>query len=622
MNPVLAFSGRYLLAVAFLLCLGNPAWSAIFNVNSQADATDALPGDGICETAAGNGVCTLRAAIQESNALGGPDTVSLPAGTYAIMLSPASLSGSTGSLLLADDLTIIGVNAATTIVDGGGIDRVFTITGYSKTFNFSNLTIQNGSVPAGVAGGGIGAWNSSEIFLTDVVVQNNHAADGGGIYSQGNLTLVRTVVRNNTATSGPFTMGGGIYQSTGILTIRDSTISNNTAVSAGGLFNMGTTTIDSSTFSGNIATNDSTLINGGDGGGAIVNGSGSSGTLTLTNSTISGNKAYGHYGGLYNANGEMMLENVTITGNVAGFGGSAFGNGGGLGINPANSAVAFLGNTILAGNIAHGGSSPDCMNSDSQRIISVGYNLFGNATGCSFGLGYGGGLYEMIGTSANPVNPLLGPLANNGGPTLTHALLSGSPAIDAGEPIGPGNPTGCTSWPDPLLTDQRGADRVVDGGSGSARCDIGAYEFGAAIIIAAAGPDQTVNFQDVVTLDGSHSSSPAGIVSFAWNQTAGTPVALAGADTAMPGFTAPASPGMLTFELTITDNAGKTHTDSVSVTVLALAASSAGSGDSGGGGGGGCSIQPKADFDPVMLILLALSAILAWRRSRQQKTVG
>ncbi|HLD44123.1 MAG TPA: choice-of-anchor Q domain-containing protein, partial [bacterium] len=205
------------------------------------------------------------------------------------------------------------------------------------------------------------------------------------------------------------------------LTISNSTIRNNSATFGGGLIvtNVGsTTTISNSTFSGNSATN---------GGGAIKNG----GTMTIVNSTIAEN------------NSDSDAGDITDTGSD---GGAVY-----------NTSMLTIKNTIIANNTGVASKSPDCFGD----IASTGYNIVGNEeNNCDVDAAVG----DQLGTIDNPINPLLGALADNGGSTQTYALLTGSPAIDAIPS------TSCT-----LDEDQRGYDRpaVAD-----QNCDIGAYEAG------------------------------------------------------------------------------------------------------------------------------------------------
>src|SRR5579862_2370328 len=161
--------------------------AATFTVTDTADVIDAHPGDGICETATGNGICTLRAAIQESNALAGSDTVNLPAGTYTLTIpgTDEDMSAS-GDLDITDDLTIIGAGQRSTIVDGNGTDRVFHIL-QKRSVAFLELTIRNGdaistATPTGYQGIGGGILSFGDLQLNNVTVSGNHAYfNGGGI---------------------------------------------------------------------------------------------------------------------------------------------------------------------------------------------------------------------------------------------------------------------------------------------------------------------------------------------------------------------------------------------------------------------------------------------------------
>jgi len=208
----------------------------------------------------------------------------------------------------------------------------------------------------------------------------------------------------------------------------DSVISGNTATgSDGGLLNYGTATLTGVTITGNTAGTGS--------GGISADGP----MTTLTNVTISGNSASEDGGGLV-AYQPAVLNNVTITGNTANSDGDTTGDGGG--IFQEGSIPPTVKNSIVAGNtVSGGGQGPDCFGT----VTSGGHNLVGNTTGCT----------GVTAADITGVDPVLGPLADNGGPTLTHALLKGSPAIDAGG-------TDCAAL------DQRGLPRGA--------CDIGAYE--------------------------------------------------------------------------------------------------------------------------------------------------
>jgi hypothetical protein len=282
---------------------------------------------------------------------------------------------------------------------------------------------------------------------------------GGGIYSTGGmLTVVNSIVRLNRAgftfgtpfgygagiRGGPLTIirstissnradliGGGIF---GGGTIIDSTIRGNDAGSeisgsglGGGIYGVGTLEIRNSTISDNTAMGK----NAGSGGG-IYGGD----TLTISNSTLSGNFA-NQDGGAILSNGPLTITNSTISGNWVN------GNGGGI----INYAALEIGNTIL--NASPQGAN--IFNGDGGTVTSLGYNLSSdNAAGLLTGAG------DQINT-----NPMLGPLQDNGGPTFTHDLLAGSPALNAGDP----------NFTPPPFDDQRGYARVFGG-----RIDIGSLE--------------------------------------------------------------------------------------------------------------------------------------------------
>jgi hypothetical protein len=231
------------------------------------------------------------------------------------------------------------------------------------------------------------------------------------------------------------TVGGGI-NNRGTLTISNNTISENSAFNGGGIYNSGTLTITNSTINNNSAAFGSGIVN--------------TGTLTLTNSTVSDNQA-GFGGGIGNVAGTLTLINVTVSRNIV--------TGSGGGIVNAVGATTHIQNTILAGNFAS--ATRIFFTSNCEGTINSDGNNLMSSVDCSVN---GGGV--MV------ADPKLGPLQNNGGPTQTRALLSGSPAIDAG------NPNGCRDNLGTLLTtDQRGFPRSVDGNNDNViSCDIGAFE--------------------------------------------------------------------------------------------------------------------------------------------------
>ncbi len=394
-------------------------------VNSQLDEPDANPGDKRCFSEP-SGHCTLRAAIMEANALPDADTIILPPGEYVLtVVGSGEDAAFTGDLDITDDLSIVGSDAEKTIVNAIGLDgtdRVFHIVN-PATVTISGVTIQDGE--AEDVGGGI-LNTSGTLTLTDVIISNNAVTGaGGGIANGGRLTLIRSEISGNRAVEGRVKgqsgAGGGIYN-IGTLTLGDSTIHRNTATIGGGIYNDkgGTAALTASLISDNSAGVD---------GGGIYN----VGSLTLINSTLSKDSVKTGFGGGLHNTGTTEITNVTFSGNYAPL-------NGGEGIYNDEGGTAVLWNTIVADS-ANGGNCAGV-------ITSKGHNL-DDGKSCYF---------DAPG-DLSFVSPLLGPLADNGGPTLTQALSSKSAAINSGDNFV------CPK------TDQRGKDRN-DGA-----CDIGAYEY-------------------------------------------------------------------------------------------------------------------------------------------------
>ncbi len=413
-----------------------------------------------------------------------------------------------GELLVNDSITISGPGAANLAVDGNTDSRVFHVSP-GKTVTISALTIIHGNAHGEFfpddSGGGVYndhatvtlsgcAINSNSAFTFGGGVLNDHAtvtltnctlndnfADitGGALYSDGSKGSANAVINGSNLTAN-FAFGGGaiynngdsgaatldvttsalngnstiadgaaIYNDHGEVTLNSCTISGNTATGngGGGIYNLGdsfgtaTVEISSSTLSNNESALD---------GGAIYNlGANGTATVQVLNSTISANTASNFGGGVYNhgtgGNATLHITNSTFAENVAKsslgesiYNFDQFGQG---------NAIANFANTIFKHNV-----SGNFVN-DGGTMTSLGYNISSDN-----GSGYLTGPGDQINT-----NPMLDALQNNGGPTFTHALLPGSPAIDTGDP----------SFTPPPLYDQRGPGypRVVNG-----RIDKGSFE--------------------------------------------------------------------------------------------------------------------------------------------------
>jgi hypothetical protein len=419
---------------------------------------------------------SLRQAIADAN---DGDTISA-AGVFG------SIELSSGELLVDKSVTINGPGAEKLSIENTGLSRVFEIAS-GETVTISGFAINSGQA---VVGGGI--YNAGILVIAGCSISGNEAGGvrenglGGGIYNAGGaeIAIINSTISDNNVNglSQQPDLGGGIFNENGaILTVINCVISGNVADQGGSIYNGGSMQITGTTFSDNfvgsafsqqislggaiynggilhIASSTITrnaaigTLQGGGLGGGIFNG----GTLAIANGTISGNLAAGTGassgagGAIANGTGNVGIQNSTINGNMAdGPGGSGFGGN----VFMAEGALE-IGNTIL--NTSFGANISNFGNNGT--IISDGYNLSSDN---------GGGYLTAVGDQIN-ADPRLGPLQDNGGLTLTHALLAESPAIDAGDPnFNPNN------FQPPLICDQRGpgVDRVKNG-----RIDIGAFE--------------------------------------------------------------------------------------------------------------------------------------------------
>jgi predicted outer membrane repeat protein len=403
--------------------------------------------------------------------------------TFAVS---GTITLTSGALVVAKNVTISGPGADQLSIVGIQFQSVFFVA--VKAATISGLTIRNGAV--GINNGGMltvtncvisgnsvgGIDNGSSLRVVNSNVSDNLIGifNVTGEFGVVTATILSTTVSGNSAggvvasphffggrayitiidctISGNFrtTGGGGIFATNTSLSVANSTISgNSTGSSGGGISVSGSglvpgSSIVNSTISGNSAKTSGGGISGGatvenstiSGNSAGMSGGGISGGATVVNSTISGNSAGTSGGGIYN-NSSLDVTLSTITGNSA----------------PSGGGIYNVGSVEVSNTILNAGASGENIFNDGGKVTSYGYNLSSDDGG-----GYLIGPGDQINT-----DPLLGPLQDNGGPTLTHALLPGSPAIDAGDP----------DFTPPPFNDQRGCPfaRVFND-----RIDVGSFE--------------------------------------------------------------------------------------------------------------------------------------------------
>jgi CSLREA domain-containing protein len=450
-----------------------PAHAAMIAVTTFADALSS-PGD-----------CSLREAIQAANtdaavdacpAGSGADIIQLSAGTYTLAL-PIAMGG--GDISISGELTIVGIDGNTVHIDGGSIDRIFTIQpgavvtlrGFELTHGASaadgggiyndqgTLTLDNVNVTHSTAAGkGGGIYNDHGLLtLSGGISDNSAGGNGGGIDNTGGTLIISAAQLNNNVASG----SGGAISNDAALTLdrvwlHDNMVNGNN--NGGGIYNRGMATISNSYIHKGYA-----LLNGGN----IYSGDNSNlSSLSISNTTISQGTSGANGGGLFN-DGALQLTNVTVADNSAA-------SGSGIYNNETTQPVGLTNTTIVSNTnspsspgagISNGGAAPTLKNTliayngalgnCSGSISSAGHNLTSDATCTPTGP-----------SDLTNTNPLLSPLQDNGGVMFayggaapSYALLPGSPAINAG------TNAGCPA------VDQRGMARPH-----GANCDIGAYE--------------------------------------------------------------------------------------------------------------------------------------------------
>ncbi len=424
------------MALSLVMSATGPVQAALFNV---------APGN----------VAALIDAINQANANGQPDTINL--GLNATYTLRQSADGANGLPVITSPIVING-NGATLQRGGAGASAFRILEVQGGQLALSSVTLRNGRAEAGGA-----ILNSGTLNLSNSVLAGNAAVPsegtggtGGAIANSGALTMLNSTVTQNSAR-----LGGAVSNAEfGTARVLNSTLSANTASFGGGVSNA---------FGGSINVTNSLLSNNVSrfSGGGVDN---FNANVRVVNSTLSGNSA-DSCGGLNNEDGTISLVSSTLTGNAGG------------GLCSFQFANADVTNSLIV-NTAPG---RNCLSDDS--LITAGNNL--DTDGSCAKLRSGTGTFRRV--SAAQLK--LGALASNGGPARSHALLSGSIAIDGG------GQAACDNGG--IVNDQRLSKRPIDGNAdGVAVCDIGAFEFGAPPVLCAGAVVTLFGTQGAETLRG------------------------------------------------------------------------------------------------------------------------
>lgn len=385
-------------ALAFAALTTAGARAATFTVTVTIDDDDALPGNGVCETTPGGGVCTLRAAIQEANALAGEDLILLPADTIMLTRAGSDDTALNGDLDIIGRLTVRGVTSGTSIVDANDAvtnDRVFHVQP-GAVVTMSHVLVRRGRA-VGSSGGGIATHGA--LTLSDCRVEDNYApGHGGGLLAAatgGPLVIARCDFRDNWAGDS----GGGLYAG-GLVTITDSLFDNNEADADGdgngngggielvneqALLRSVTIQRNRAIYGGGVAVDDTAIE-----ASAILSNTASAdgGGLTgakyrLADSRVAGNTAGWRGGGISSQVGCLpscphapIMERSVIAHN------QAVTNGGGISMRGVT--LSLVDSAIHANSAASGGG----INSDGAAGAIVNSTISGNTA-----TGSGGGLY-------------------------------------------------------------------------------------------------------------------------------------------------------------------------------------------------------------------------------------
>ena len=438
------------------------------------DPTAGINNDGDAD---GDGFPSDTITFEGSVFFGGDDNVIRLTQGELIIDESLSIDGSSvGGVLITgdangDDVTLLNTEITDLLGSPSNLlddnTRVLNFSGPTGNLTLTNLTVTGGQAGGFSEGGGIRFGSSGMLTISDSTISGNSGYYGGGVYTDsGNVAVASSTISGNSNTG--YGAGGGIYSSSGNVSVTNSTIGGNNSYGGGGISaGSGSVYLNSSTINGNSSRSF-------DGGGAILT---DSGNISVINSTISGNSNIDTGGGVSTGSGNVLITNSTIVGN----------SGGGVSIVDDNlSSALTITNSIVAGNVQNSANStpldlvlnPDVSLTINRSLIGVGDNL-GTTSG------------NLVGTQASPLDPRLGPLADNGGLTLTHALLPGSPAIGAGS-----NALALDENGNQLTTDQRGENRFVE------TVDIGALEseFDDPFLLGDTNLDGEIDFDDIAPL--------------------------------------------------------------------------------------------------------------------------
>jgi len=445
---MLRFKSAFCLSLLLAASACSSETSIQFVVNTTADLHDATPGDGDCATVDGGDLCSLRAAVEEANALptmaGQWINITVPAGTYRLTIEDID-----GLTLTQDRLTLTGEGRSETILDGDGDSRLLTIDDADQVL-VEQMTLRNGSRSLFGDTGGAVRIDGPGFLVTfsDTAIEDSSANfGGGGILADGpgTLNIINSLVANNraaTCTGGGVSGGGGIWASNLALNVVQSEFRDNCASWGGGIRISGGQNhlILRSTIAENRGATTGAGIMFSDGTGRIEDS-----TVALNSDNDDDVSADGSAGAIHVIDSTLSIVSSTIVENENTQGDDTV--TGGLRVSGASSVD--LRNTVLAGNHGNGSGDDDC----AGDIDSSGGNFLGeDSDGCDF---------DALGSdTVNGGDPQLGSLANNGGRTRTMFPQLGSPLVNGGV-------SGC----EPI--DQRGLDFAAPRFGG---CDIGAVE--------------------------------------------------------------------------------------------------------------------------------------------------